>query len=60
MTSRAKRSASIIGSWWIEERRLETVDLPEAIPPVRPTTGDFSGCNGPETEETYLTYAVSI
>ncbi len=29
----------MIGMWCLLERSDETVDLPEAMPPVRPTTG---------------------
>lgn len=39
MASRARMSASIIGRLCRVERSLETVDLPVAMPPVRPMTG---------------------
>lgn len=43
------RSASTMGRWWTDDSRDETVDLPEAIPPVRPTTVQSKGPMKPST-----------
>lgn len=34
---RARISASMMGRWYFSWRSLETVDLPVAMPPVKPT-----------------------